>query len=362
MTLTPVENLSTLNSIRQKVRRLTNSPGENSLTTSDIDDHINTFYNQDFAYAIKVDQMRSVYTIYTQPYIDRYPLDVNFNQGLRSPAYFDGVQGAFYKDRTQFYNLWPRLTTLFQPISGDGINQIFTFTIQGPFLRNEVLLGGVDTAGNAISVKDDGQGNLVYVLPNPQTSNPISTTNPAIPGMYNTNLGNPGLYNPSNIGTVDYITGVFNVNFSLAKNLSGIVVGVTPAAGMTMQCRVSQYQPGRPYCLLFFNNELTIRPVPKFIHKVEVETYLTPVQFMNTTDHPILNQWWQYISYGVACEIQRERNDFEGVNMLMEGMKRQEALVLERQGVEEIGMPNYTLFNSTSPSPTNTLLGWYGYW
>lgn len=345
---------STLIALRQKVRRLTNSPGQSSLTDNDLDQHINTFYNQDFAYAIKVDQMRSVYTFYTQPYRDRYPLDVNFNQGLRSPVYFDGIQGAFYKDRTQFYNLWPRIPTRFQPISGDGITTIFSFTIPAPFLSKEVTLGGVDTAGNPIQVVDDGNGNLQLQVPNPATTVPPYYVTPPpgppvppVPGMHNQNLGNPGLNYVSTttnsftgVGNVNYVTGQFNIEFPVA-----------PAAGTVMTLFVSQYQTGKPYNLLFWNNELTIRPVPKLVHKVEVESYLTPVQFMQTTDSPIINQWWQYISYGVACEIQRERNDFEGVNALMEGMKRQEALVLERQGVEEIGQPNYTLFNSTTPNP-----------
>jgi hypothetical protein len=68
---------------------------------------------------------------------------------------------------------------------------------------------------------------------------------------------------------------------------------------------------------------------------------------MMTSDNPILNQWAQYIAYGVAREILRDRQDMEGVANLEEGFKRQEALVLERQAVEEIGQPNITLFNST---------------
>ena len=43
---------------------------------------------------------------------------------------------------------------------------------------------------------------------------------------------------------------------------------------------------------------------------------------MMTTDHPILNQWVQYIAYGVACEILRQRQDMDGVANLMEGFKR----------------------------------------
>ncbi len=410
---------SSLSDIRGKVRRLTNSPSQSQLSDNNLNEYINTFYNQDFAYAIKVDQMRNVYTFYTQPNIDRYPLDINFNQGVRSPVYIDGIQGSFYKDRIQFYNLWPRIATKFQQgaetLSGtitgiaqptdptqvtspnhgltngavifitgilgmiqlnndfytitridantfslNGIdntafgayisggtwtanNQTFAFTLPGPFLSKEITIGGVSTNGNQIVINDDGDGTLLIEVPNPVTSTPTKNENPAIAGMYNTNLNNPGLNNPFVIGGVDYVSGTFN--FTLPS-------GTSLGSGKLFNIFISQYQTGRPYNLLFWNNEFTVRPVPKLTHKIEIETYLTPVQFMEDSDHPIINQWWQYIAYGVACEIQRERGDFASVDALMEGMKRQEALVLERQGVEEIGQPNYTLFNSTVPDPT----------
>lgn len=327
---------STLVAIRKKVRRLTASASESALSTDDIDTYINTFYSQDFAYAIKVDQMRSVYTFYTEPYIDRYPLDVNYNQGIRAPVYVEGIQGSFFKDRQQFFNMWPRWPVKFQPISGDGITVAFSFTIPGPFLSKEVVLGGVDTSGNPISVNDDGNGNLQLKSPNPVVSVPLQTTNPAVPGMYNQNTGNPGLNNPTNIGTVDYVTGAFVITFPTA-----------PAAGTVMTLWVSQYNTGRPYSLLFWNNEFTIRPVPKEIHKVEVETYLTPVQFMEIDDSPIINQWWQYIALGAAIKVLEDRQDMEGIENLALLFDRQEALILERQGVEEVNQRNSTIYSST---------------
>lgn len=337
--------LSTYDQIEQKVRRLTASAGESALTSADIQQYINTYYSQDFPYSIKTDQMRSVYTFFTEPYRDRYPLDVNFNQGVRAPMYVEGIQGSFYKDRQQFFSIWPRFPTRFQPISGDGITQSFSFTIPGPFLSQEVVLGGVGTNGEPISVNDDGNGNLLFKLPNPSTSNPpVYTTpaTPAIPGMPNQNEGNPGLINNTYVGSVDYVTGLFTIDFSLAN--------VTPALGTQMTLWVSQYQTGRPYCLLFWNNEFTIRPVPKLIHKVEIETYLTPVQFLQSTDSPIINQWWQLIAIGAAIKVLEDRQDMEGVENLAVLFDRQEALVLERQGVEELFVPNYTLFNSAQQS------------
>jgi hypothetical protein len=407
---------STVAFIRRKIRRLTASSGESTLTTASIDEYLNNALLNDFPYAIKIDQMRSVYTFFTEPYRDRYPLDVNYNQGVRGPMYVEGIQGSLSKDREQFYNLWPRFPTKFQQspdetttltgtitgiaqptspaeitcvshglannavvtISGVlGMTQIdgtftitvidpntfslngidnttygaytsggtwtsdtltFSFTIPGPFLSKEVVLGGVDVYGNAISINDDGEGNLQLLSPNAVVSTPLQNRYPALPGMYNRNTGNPGLINPTNIGTVNYVTGVFY--FTLPSPLE---------TGTYLTVWVSQYQTGRSYNLLFWNNEFVIRPVPKLIYKVEVETYLTPVQFYESTQVPILSQWAQYLAYIASMEILRDRQDLEGVENLREGFNRQEALVLERQGVEEIGTPNYQLFNSTQP-------------
>ncbi len=353
---------STVAFIRLKVRRLTASSSESVIPTALIDQYINNVILNDLPYSIKLDQQRSVYTFFTQPYIDRYPLDVNYNQGVRAPVYVEGIQGSFFKDRQQFYNLWPRFPTKFQPISGDGSKTDFTFTIPGPFLSREVVLGGVDVNGNAISVNDDGFGNLRLQVPNPVVSKPLEynppISNPAVPGMKNLNTGNPGLDNvntqtldPSlaaydGIGNVDYVTGVFNINFPVA-----------PASGQNMNLWVSQYVTGRPYCLLFWNNEFTIRPVPKIIHKVEVETYLTPVQFLMTSDTPILSQWAQYVAYLAAQEILRDRQDMAGVQALEEGKIRQEELVLQRQSVEDIFTPNVQLWTSTQ---TNYVNGGFG--
>ena len=314
---------STYAAIEKKVRRLTASASEQALSSADIQQATNVFYNQDFPYAIKLDQMRSVYTFYTEPYRDRYPLDVNYNQGLRAPIYVEGIQGYFYKERDQFYNMWPRWPVKFQPFGGNGTQVNFNFTIQGPFLSREVVLGIVGTNGEAISVADDGNGNMQVQVPNSVVSVPAegakyvqTTPDPIyppdiigkpIPGMKNLNTLNPGLNAVTTIGTVNYVTGVFSLDFSLA--------GVVPAAGEVATLWVSQYQTGRPYTVLFWNNEIHVRPIPKLIHKIEIETYLTPVQFLQSTDSPTIMQWYQYIAYGVAMEILRERQDLADVEI-----------------------------------------------
>ena len=420
---------SSLAAIRQKVRRLTASASESALSTNDLDAYINTYYGQDFPYSIKIDTLRNVYTFFTEPYRDRYPLDVNYNQAVRAPIYVEGIIANFTKDRQQFFSVWPKfpyrfqqggqsisgiITGIAQPtnptqitsvahnlntgavitinnvigmtqlngnsytitvldpntfslngvdntaygvyVSGGtwlAISQTFSFMLPGPFLSKEVVIGGVDVFGNPITINDDGSGILNRLVPNPVNSIPSANTNPAIPGMYNLNMGNPGLNNPTNIGTVNYVSGQFD--FTLPS-------GVSLAPGTIFTIWISQYQTGRPYSLLFWNNEFTIRPVPKLIHKVEVETYLTPVQFLQSTDNPILQQWWQLIALGASLKILEDRQDMEGVQNLSILFDRQEALVLERQANEEIFIPNYTIFNSAAPTVGGVNgIGYYGW-
>jgi len=434
---------STVAFMRKKIRRLTACSSESTLTTADLDQYLQNAYFNDFPYAIKIDQMRSVYTFFTEPYRDRYPLDVNFNQGIRAPLYVEGILGTLFKDRTQFFNIWPKWPTKFQQggtsLSGtitgiaqptnptqitsvnhnlvtgaviaidnvggmtqlngntytvtvintntfslNGVDntafgaytsggtwtstsQSFSFVIPAPFLSKEVVIGGVDTNDNPITLNDDGNGNIQILTPNPVVTVPPYTdvytgvyplgnaptadlVGKPIPGMHNQNTLNPGLNKQVNIGTVDYVSGL--INFVLPT-------GISLAAGTLFTVWVSQYQPGRPYSMLFWNNELTIRPIPKLIHKVEVETYLTPIQFLESTDQPILAQWAQYLSYIASMEILRDRQDLEGVENLREGFLRQEALVLERQSIEEIGQPNIQLFNSTQGY---SVYGGWGAW
>lgn len=361
---------STYSFIETKVRRLTASASESALTSANIQQAVNTFYNNDFPYAIKIDQQRSVYKFLTIPNVDRYPVDVNNMQGFRAPVYFEGIQGNFFKNRDQLFNLYPRYPTQFQPIAGDGMTKSFTFSLFGnnvnPFpqpnfgiLSTQVVIGGIDVNGNPIRIIDDGgavvnsfgigsnttHGQLLFLNQNNVGNNvflsPTNSQMPAIPPLSplpvpSPPVGIPSPNNPQYCGNVNYVTTQMTVDFPVA-----------PAAGTMINVWAATYQVGRPYNLLFWNNELTIRPVPDNVYLCEVEVFQTPAQFMATTDNPILNQWSQYIAYGSAMEILRDRQDVEGVENLREGFMRQEALVLERQAVEEIQQPNITLFNTT---------------
>jgi hypothetical protein len=181
--------------------------------------------------------------------------------------------------------------------------------------------------------------------------------------MINKNTGNPGdrveyIGNsmPLALGTVNYVTGAFAINFA------NLPTPITPAAGQNMNLYVSQYTTGRPFSLLFWNNEFQIRPIPKLVHKIDVESYLTPVQFMAMTDSPILNQWWQWLAIAAAIKILEDRQDMEGVANLERMLAKEQDLILERQGTEEINQRNNTIFSATQVANGWNLYGSWGGW
>lgn len=459
--MTVAQATTTYAFIEETVRHLTACASEYALPSATIQRLVNLMYSNDFPNAIKTDQLRSVYKFVTIPNVDRYPVDANSYQGFRGPVYFEGIQGGFFKNRDQLYNLYPRFPTQYKqgaslsgtitnvtlsgtnPVQVTSINNnlqtgsiitvsnvlgtielngsTYTVTVidadnftldgtdsstfsayvsggswtstntlsftlfgnnQNPFPQNnfgilptQLVIGGIDNNGNPFRIIDDGganvnsygignnttQGRLIFINNNNVGANVyLNSSNgqmPAVPPVSPLGGGNtyynpsypaypPNPLTPQYVGTVNYITTQIN-----------ILLPVPAQAGSMINIWAAQYQTGRPYNLLWWNNEFTIRPVPDNMYLVEVEAYMTPVQFMQTTDDPQLKQWALYIAYLTAQEILRQRQDVEGVENLQEGRMRQEALVLEKQACEEIGIPNITLFNSTQFN-----YGSYGVW
>jgi len=298
---------STLAAIRQKVRRLTASLDPTALSDDDIDKYINTYYSQDFPSAFKLDQLRTVYEFFTSPNIDRYTVDLNTYQAIRDPIYVEGRQGVLYKDRATFYAQWPRQTTKYTPASGTGVQVTFPFTIPGaPLVRGSITLGAI-VGGSTVQSNDDSAGNI--------TGGGVT-------------------------GTINYVTGVTSVTYTTA-----------PDSGTDLTLWADTYTASRPFDLLFWNNEIIVRPIPDNVYRIEVEAFLTPTQFADTITSPILDSWWQLLALGAAIKVLQDQQDMEGIENILPWFEEQKGLVLERQSVEQIGFRNNTIYEGgTEPT------------
>lgn len=310
---------STLNAIRKKVRRLTRSPSITQISNAEIDEYINTFVLYDMPANLKLFSLRKTFSFFCNPYRGTYKTNTtnatdqfydfkNKYSTLYEPMYVDGNQLSFSVSRDEFNSLYPQTITRATIATGDGLTVVYTGTLSAaPMIQSEVAFSSIDSSGNAIVLRDvpvvDANGNPTNV------GNLYALgAEPAIP---------PAAIIATN--TINYVTGVYSITFS-----------ATPAQGELIEAHTIVYSPTRPNALLFFNNEISIRPIPDKAYRISFEVESLPSELLNNNDVPDLKEWWQYIAYGAAKKILEDRTDFESIAPIILSMKEQEIFVMRK--------------------------------
>lgn len=290
---------STLTAIRKKVRRLTRSPSEAQLSTTELDEYINTFVLYDMPEHLRLFSLKSTFTFYTQPNIAVYdstmadPL-LDFDQtyiSFHNPVYVAGYEISFSQSREEFFGSYP-FTNSIESIgtAGDGVTTNFSGTLSAiPILSNEVFFSSVDVNGDGLELHDDGAEALTG----------------------------------DGTGTINYTTGAFTLAFTTA-----------PASGQAINSQTVPYVAARPQAILYFDNTFTVRPVPDQPYKITMDAFVRPTALVAGAS-PQLEQWWQYIAYGAAKKIFEDKSDLDSVALIMPEFKTQETLVLRRTIVQQ---------------------------
>ena len=302
--------LSTLEQIRTKVRRLTRSPSTSQLAVSDIDNYVNNFVLYDFPETLRLFSLRKTLTFYTAPNIDTYENNTtvttdplyNFKNkyvSIHNPVYVGGFQQFFSQSQEQFYGIYPAVNNVFQIGIGNGVTTNFSGTLSSfPVLRNKVTFTSADVNNNPLVLVDTPYSALLGYI-----------DDPGIPQV--------GVPDPANV--INYNTGLYNITFSAAPDVS------EPIYAQTVP-----YVASRPAGVLFYADKFVFRPVPDKAYRVEMEAYVRPTELLAAGDMPELSQWWQYIAYGAAKKVFEDRMDMESISNIMVELKNQEALVLRR--------------------------------
>lgn len=342
-----------LNRLRYTVRKLTgkydesqlpdSSNGENSLTNpAGIDDYINDFYLYDLPEHLRTLRLKSFYTFPTIPNCGTYAIPENV-YSLEPPIYIDNYEFAWYQSPQMFYRIWPELNFIDRNLSGlqpDGIAQSFLFTLtQTPIQQGTVVIG--------LNPSQDGN-------PSPpletftDADTPIPLDIPKLqyfvnPGVLTGNLGGTG--------TIDYLTGVCTLNYA-----------TVPPAGVNSSCHYHPYVASRPRDIMFFQQQLFLRPIPNDSYSVKLLAYLMPTTVMNAgtnatvrpslnvdvnnvvtvqgftgsndsepTDLPQFNEWWQLIAYGTAMKIFIEDGDHEEYERMAMYFEKQKLLAQRKE-------------------------------
>jgi len=321
----PTAPSSTLQTIQNKVRRLTRTPSEAQLSNDALQEYINTFLVYDMPEHLRLFNLRTTFSFYCAPNIDTYITDdtlpttdplYNFKNiylSMASPIFIAGYQRQFSESRSEFYAQYPLISNIQSiGVKGNGLNTIYSGTLSAvPVLQNQVLFSSVDVNNGPLTIID----------------RPVSAL---VGDLYDVITGN-------NAGLINYITGEWDLEFQTA-----------PADGQAINSQTVPYQASLPLALLYYDNKFTLRPVPDQPYKINFEAYIRPTYLMSTNQSPYLEEWWQYIAYGAAKKIFEDRMDMESVQMIMPEFKKQELLVQRRTIVQYTSQRAATIYTEYS--------------
>ena len=298
--------MTTLATIRTKVRRLTASPSENQLTNDVIDENINIVYLNDIPQHLKLFSLKETYSFYTDPNIDTYTLNTNPSidpsaaavsatayYSVEPPVYVAGYQSYYTQSREEFFRMYPAVNA--EDIqAGTAIAGAYTITITNtPILRNKLTVSASDAAGNRLIAYDDGAG---------------------------------GFTGDVTAGAIDYITGEITLlTFTAAIPATEII---------TVQS--VPYVANRPNTVLFHNNIFTVRPIPDKTYRIDIDAYKYPTEFLSsdaagTAEPQFL---WQLLAIGASKKIFEDRGDMEG-SQSISGIYQEQLLLCQRRTIEQ---------------------------
>jgi hypothetical protein len=322
---------STLQAIRDKVRKLTRTPSTFQMDDPALDEYINTFILYDFPENLKLFSLRTTLVFYTQPNVDLYQTSTvalnplyNFKNryvAVHPPVFFAGISGYLFKDRAGFYNTWPQTNFIYDTtLRGSGAAGPYAGNIQTssstPFLQNNVIFTANDANGTAMILKDSPLTNTTGNLIVPGTVPPVAL-------------------DPAN--NINYLTGIFTITFPNAVPLNGVINSETVP-----------YQPGKPIAMLFYDNKFTVRPVPDKAYKIEIEVDARPTELMLGTDLPDESQWWQYVAYGAAIKVFQDRMDPDSESIIRPEFMHQQNLVARKTVTQACDDRASTVYTSSN--------------
>lgn len=302
-----------------------------------------------------------LYSVQTQPgnqQIGLYPV----YQGFIGPAYINGIQVPLQTKKSQFFNIWPNVVQNLGVIgTGDGSSGSYRFQIPlltgsqpqnlpyDGILRGHIDIAGIIATGNNVDPPLSDQANIATYIPQvPTTSVESAIFITTIDGNGNnvvvadsgwfvdTNvnlgylmtpgkapLGNQFLPLPGSptvsSNTINYLTGEINVNFPV----------VIPS-GQNINAQIFFFQTGLPRGVLFYNNTLTLRSPPDQQYLVELDAYLSPAAFLNTSSAIPFGYMAEYIARGAARKILSDTGDIEQFQFYEPLFIEQEQLVWKR--------------------------------
>ena len=373
-----------LSRIRYTVRKLTGkfdttqlpdtSPGPGAVAVDNppaIDDYINDFYLFDLPEHLRTLKLRDYFEFTTLPNVGTYNVPQEIVDFF-PPVYVDNYESYWHQSPQNFYRIWPEFNFIqTQAAVTDGINRTFNFTLtQTPVQQGTVVIG----------LQPNLDGN-----PSPQLETFIDVDTPGLLDQpLQMRFTNPGTLtgNLGGTGTVDYLTGVVSITYSLTQPI--------PLTGININAHYRPYVASRPRDILFYQQQLFIRPIPNDVYKIRIMAYFQPTVAMNNlTNTPIwypgggaqtpgvpsqfsgdsiagspsmvtvpqFNEWWQVIAYGAALKILVEEGDYKEANALKSIFEEQK-LLAQRKALKQLANQRIQTNYSDNQGANSGSYGW----
>lgn len=343
-----------LQMMRDTVRRMTARYTPSQMTDAQIDKYINLFYTLHFPEEFKNIKLIKPYVFLTTPNVDTYPFPYEENPTnpvtgtqaaaspgnvqISPPVYCQGYILRYYQDKTTFYNRWPKLTVNQQiNTGGNNAGDPYTGTIPSfPFLRAQLdIFGNVTEAAVIISA----------MVNNPNSGNSAFTYSCSDVPQPNSNIGNLVDDQGNVVGDVNYLTGAY----TFTPN-----IGVIPADA-TIYASVIPYQASRPTDVIFYNQQITFRPVPQQVYQVEFQVSQQPTQLIQDNAAPELDEWYLFICAGAAKLIYTDFPDPDGLAYLMP-IWQEQLQIAQRRTLRQMSSQRAATIFST---PGRPLASWF---
>lgn len=347
-----------LDMMENTIRRMTARYTQQQMSSAQIHNYINLAYTLQFPLEFKSLKLTKPYTFTTIPYVDTYDFiyeedPTNPQTGGRTtatpgaielspPIYCQGYLLNYYQDKTAFYNLWPKLSVNQQVGNGGNAADVaYTGNIPSfPFLRAQLdIFGNVTEAAVIIS----------FNVQNTQSANSAFSYALTDEPQPNSSIGNLIDAQGNTVGTVNYLTG--NYSFVVANS------AVIPSDAQ-LYASVVPYQPARPISMLFYNQQIVLRPVPIQVFQVEFQISMQPTQLIAAESAPELDEWYLFICCLAAKLIYTDFPDPEGEAALQPKLDEQR-LIAQRRSLRQMGKQRVaTIF--TQQGNRNNGYGMYG--
>lgn len=378
------------------VRRLIKTPSNSSITDDLIIDYLNRFLTNDVDARIQLFDFKTKYQFQTQPGVDQYnmplyslqtsPVGSNqvvsyypVYQGFIGPAYIGGVQCHFETEKDKFFGVWPKIVQQsFVVTQGNGGPGPYTFQIPfiGPQVSppnppfNAILRGHVDITGIVSTNQNvdppiaSTTNNFITTIPTTSVDSAVFITSIDSTGS-NIVVQDSGEFLDTNInlgllmqpGKAPYgnkaLPGGYSATSNVINYLTGEITVTFPAAvpsGNNINVQCYFFQTGLPRSVLFYNNCLTLRSPPAQSYTVEIDAYLSPAAFLNTSAALPFGYMAEYLSLGAARKILSDTGDAEQLAFYEPRFLEQESLVHIRSQRQWTATRTKTLysFNNTS--------------